>query len=101
MLTIASRPPAYGNPPRPRNRLDLHKDLRNSRSEYKSTSANKYVTYKHPDGRIGTIKPTEEVIPTKPVVSTDGKKYNARMNYEFERLPDGAHSTGHFVEPLP
>jgi hypothetical protein len=75
-------------------------DLRAKGFEYKSTSQGGYVTYKHSDGRVVTIKPSGEVIPTKPAVSSDGKQYNARTDYDFNRLPDQSHSTGHFVEPL-
>ena len=58
------------------------------------------MTYQHPNGTTVTIKPSGEVIPTRPAVSLDGKKYSERLNYAFERLLDQSHSTGHFVEPL-
>jgi RHS repeat-associated protein len=68
---------ARGGRGAPRNRGDLHLDLRSNGFEYKGTSGRGYVTYKHPDGRIVTIKPSGEVIPTKPAVSESGKCYNA------------------------
>ena len=85
---------------RPTNRFDLHADLRSKGFEFKSTSEGGYVTYKHPDGTTVTIKPSGEVIATRPKVSLEGKKYSERLDYDFNRLPDQSHSTGHFVEPL-
>ena len=98
--TFASDMKVKYNSPKPTNRFDLHADLRSKGFEYKSTSQGGNVTYKHPDGRIVTIKPTGEVIPTSPTVSSIGKKYNERTDYDFIRLPDQSHSTGHFVEPI-
>jgi len=51
----------------PKTRDALHIDLRNKGFEYKSTSPNGYVTYKGPDGRTVTTKPSGEVIPTQRV----------------------------------
>jgi RHS repeat-associated protein len=85
----------------PGTRADLHIDLRSKGFEYRSTSQGGYVTYKHPDGRAVTIKPNGEVIPTKPAVSTEGKRYNERTDYDFNRLPNQSHTTGHNVGPLP
>jgi hypothetical protein len=45
-------------------------------------------------------KPTGEVIPTSPAISHEGKKYPQRTDYDFKRIPDQSHSTGHSVEPL-
>ena len=35
-----------------------------------------FTTYIHPDRRFVTIKLTSEVIPTKPKIVENGKKYN-------------------------
>ena len=82
------------------NRFDIHIELRNGCFEFPTTSSGGYVTYRHPDGRIVTIKPSGEVIPTSPNVSSCGKKYNQRCDFNFNRLPNQSHCTGHFVEPL-
>ncbi len=83
---------------RPTTRNDLDADLKNKGFILKKEGG--YTTYKHPDGRIVTIKPTGEVIPTSPRISQEGKRYNERTDYDFNRLPDQSHSTGHFVEPF-
>ena len=76
---------------------ELHSDLISKGFQLKGTSTGGYTTYKHPDGRIVTVKPTGEVIPTKPKIAENGKKYNERTDYEFNRLKDQSHSTGHFI----
>jgi hypothetical protein len=84
----------------PSSRSTLNTDLQSKDFAFKGTSSGGYSTYKHPDGRIVTIKPSGEVIPTKPAISQEGKKYNERTDYNFNRLNDQSHSTGHFVEPV-
>jgi RHS repeat-associated protein len=84
----------------PTTRADLHIDLRTKGFEYKSTSGGGYVTYKHADGWVVTVKPTGEVIPTSRATSQTGKTYNQRTDYDGNRLPDQSHSTDHFVETL-
>ena len=81
----------------PKTMTELHYDLQSKGFMYKSTSAAGYTTYKHSDGRAVTIKPSGEVIPTKPKVADNGKKYNERTDYHFNRLEDQNHSTGHFI----
>lgn len=76
---------------------ELHSDLISKGFQLKGTSTGGYTTYKHPDGRIVTVKPTGEVIPTKPNIAENGKKYNERTDYELNRLKDQSHSTGHFI----
>ena len=76
---------------------ELHSDLISKCFQLKGTSTGGYTTYKHPDGRIVTVKPTGQVIPTKPKIAGNGKKYNERTDYEFNRLKDQSHSTGHFI----
>ena len=83
----------------PKTRAELDADLKSKGFENKGTSEGGYTTYRHPDGRVVTIKPTGEVIPTSPAVSSAGKAYNQRTDYFFNRLADQSHSTGHFVEP--
>jgi hypothetical protein len=83
----------------PQNRAELDADLKSKGFKDTGTSPGGYTTYKHPDGRVVTIKPTGEVIPTSRAVSSEGKAYNQRTDYDFNRLSDQSHSTGHFVEP--
>jgi RHS repeat-associated protein len=85
----------------PKTRKELHKDLTAKGFEAKPPSQFKgNVRYIHPDGRKVTVKDTGEVIPTSPARSMDGKIYPQRTDYNFNRLPDQSHSTGHFVEPF-
>jgi RHS repeat-associated protein len=84
----------------PATRLDLHIDLRSKGFVFHSTSRGGIATYRHIDGRVVTVKVDGEVIPTSPRVALDGKKYNQRTDYDFIRLPDQSHKTGHFVEPI-
>ena len=88
------------NPGYPISRGALNSDLMSRGFRFVRTSPKGYSTYKHADGRVVTIKPTGEVIPTKPALSQEGKKYSERTDYDFQRLPDQSHSTNHFVEPL-
>jgi hypothetical protein len=95
-----TQPNAAGNAPRlPGTRAELDTDLTSKGFVTKGTGPGGYTTYTNPDGRVVTIKPTGEVIPTSPAVSSTGKAYNQRTDYNFNRLPDQSHSTGHFVEP--
>lgn len=86
------------NTVRPNTLSELNSDLISKGFQLKGTSGGGYTTYKHPDGRIVTIKPTGEVIPTKPKIAENGKKYNERTDYEFNRLEDQSHSTNHFID---
>ena len=61
---------------KPKTLSELNADLTSKGFRLKGTSAGGYTTYIHPDGRIVTIKPTGEVIPTKPKIVENGKKYN-------------------------
>ncbi|WP_392564734.1 hypothetical protein RHO13_04815 [Orbus wheelerorum] len=63
--------------------LELSEDLISKNFKLKSISNGGYITYKHSDGRIITIKPTGEVIATKLKIAENGKKYNERTDYEF------------------
>jgi hypothetical protein len=99
--SMAARSPAFRTPgPRPSNRADLHQDLIGRGFSIKETGDKGYIMYQHGDGRRVTVKPTGEVIPVRPTVSSGGKRYRERTDYDFVRLPDQSHSTGHFVEPL-
>lgn len=86
---------------RPTTRSELHADL-TDKGFRMADSGNRsgYTTYRHQDGRKVDVKPSGEVIPVKPTVSREGKPYRERTDYEFNRLPDQSHSTGHFVEPF-
>ena len=62
---------------------ELHSDLISKGFQLKGTSTGGYTTYKHPDGRIVTVKPTGKVIPTKPKIAENGKKYNERSLFKI------------------
>lgn len=60
-----------------------------------------YVTYKGPNAKKVTIKPTGEVIPTQRVWTADkAHMYSERQDYFGNRLSEQLHSTEHFVETL-
>ncbi len=84
----------------PKTRQALHEDLIKKGYEFKGVSNVKgYATYKGPDGKVVTVKPTGEVIPTQRVWNSEGtKKFPQRQDYYGNPLPDQSHSTGHFVE---
>ncbi|MDQ2088229.1 hypothetical protein RBH29_17535, partial [Herbivorax sp. ANBcel31] len=90
----------------PSTRQALHQDLTSKGYTAGKPSANGYVVYKHPDGSRVNIKPTGEVIPTKKVpidpnnTAWNAPKYNQRVYYDGTPIPDGAHTTDHFVEPF-
>lgn len=62
---------------------ELHSDLISKGFQLKGTSTGGYTTYKHPDGRIVTVKPTGKVIPMKPKIAENGKKYNERSLFKI------------------
>ena len=84
----------------------MHKDLINKGYKTGDPSPNGYVVYKHPNGSCVTIKPSGEVIPTIRVpvdpsnTAPNAPKFNLRVYYDGTPIPDGSHSTGHFVEPF-
>ncbi len=85
----------------PNTRAALHDDLVSKGFTKVGQSKNGYVTYKGPDGRVVTIKPSGEVIPTQRVWNEAGtKKFPQRQYYDGTKIPNQSHSTGHFVEPL-
>lgn len=90
----------------PTTRADLHKDLTSKGYTVGNPSPNGYVTYKGPNGRTVTIKPSGEVITTQQVKidpsnsAWNAPKYPQRQYYDGTPIPDGSHSTGHFVEPF-
>ncbi|MBS1538628.1 MAG: hypothetical protein JST20_12865 [Bacteroidetes bacterium] len=77
---------------------DLTMDLLQKGFQQPTTSKGGYITFNHSDGRIVHVKPTGEVIPVKPTVSSSGKKYNERTDYDFIRLPNQSHSTNHVID---
>ncbi|WP_340680133.1 RHS repeat-associated core domain-containing protein [Paraglaciecola sp.] len=86
----------------PGTRSEIHVDLTEKGYKFKGVSQNNgYTTYKGPDGKIVTIKPTGEVIPTQRVWKSDGSgKFPQRQDYNSgNALQNQSHSTGHFVEP--
>jgi RHS repeat-associated protein len=94
-------PPKKSAEERPNTREDLDIDLKSKGYTKTSTSSEGYVTYKGQDGRVVTVKPTGEVIPTQRVWKEDGSgKFPQRQDYEGNPLPDQSHSTGHYVEPF-
>ncbi|MEJ7590950.1 MAG: hypothetical protein WKF77_05330 [Planctomycetaceae bacterium] len=82
----------------PTTRAALARVLARRGFKYSSTSKGGYTTYRHADGRIVTIKPSGEVIPTRPAMSSWGQRYNQRT--DFDGIPIQGHGTGHFVEPF-
>ncbi len=83
----------------PTTRKELTDDLSKKGFGNPSTSEGGYVTYKGPDGKKVTVKPTGEVITTQKVWAKDGsKKYPERLDYDGNRLSNQSHSTGHFVK---
>jgi len=86
----------------PTSRAALNSDLMSKGFRFISTGKGGNTRYKHPDGREVTIKPTGEVIPVRKVLSAkgNGSKFPQRENYDFQKIPDGSHSTNHFVEPI-
>jgi hypothetical protein len=57
----------FDYPRPPGTRAELHIDLRSQGYEYVSASARGYVTYRHPDGRVVTVKPSGKLsLPARP-----------------------------------
>ena len=85
----------------PTSRSALHTDLTGKGYKFNGVSQNGYVTYKGPDGKTVTVKPTGEVIPTQKVWKSDGSgKFPQRQDYDGSPLLNQSHSTDHFVEPF-
>ncbi|MDI7237167.1 polymorphic toxin type 10 domain-containing protein [Leptospira santarosai] len=83
----------------PTTRKELTDDLSKKGFGNPRASEGGYVTYKGPDGKKVTVKPTGEVITTQKVWAKDGlKKYPERLDYDGNRLSNQSHSTGHFVK---
>ena len=90
----------------PKTREELHNDLIKKGYTVSPPSPNGYVVYKGPNGERVNIKPTGEVIPTRRVLvdpenkAWNAPKYNQRVYYDGTPVPDGAHTTGYFLEPF-
>ncbi|WP_082270042.1 polymorphic toxin type 10 domain-containing protein, partial [Leptospira interrogans] len=83
----------------PTTRKELTDDLSKKGFGNPRASEGGYVTYRGPDGKKVTVKPTGEVITTQKVWAKDGsKKYPERLDYDGNRLSNQSHSTGHFVK---
>ncbi|KID58107.1 hypothetical protein JF50_05100 [Pseudoalteromonas luteoviolacea] len=86
----------------PTTRAALHADLTEKGFKFKGVSRNQgYTTYKGPEGKIVTVKPTGEVIPVRKIWKPDGSgKFPQRQDYNFKPLRDQSHKTDHYVEPI-
>jgi len=89
----------------PTTRKALDADLKSKGYTAGEPSSGGYVVYKHPNGSAVNVKPSGEIIPTIKVqvnpsdATWNAPKYSQRVYYDGTPVPNGAHTTGHFVEP--